>query len=145
MWHLHISTANDACFSFRQNAGCARCCQMACFHNKNTNLGIFWMGLNGKCWYILLLFGILYCHLVQFMSIWHILWMIGIYLPVFECCSRKKSGIRLGYIMDDFFDKRIRSPCSGPILRAGGLCRLCPVFLFSSALTDIFDGAMQSV
>jgi hypothetical protein len=32
---------------------------------------------NGKCWYIVIVFGIFYCHLAHFMSIWHILCPFG--------------------------------------------------------------------
>jgi hypothetical protein len=38
---------------------------------------------NGKCWYMLLPFGILYGHLVDFMSIWFISWSIVIFLARF--------------------------------------------------------------
>jgi hypothetical protein len=34
---------------------------------------------NGKCWYILLTFGIFYGHLVYFMAIWYILCPLGIF------------------------------------------------------------------
>jgi hypothetical protein len=55
-------------------------CQMACFQTKSPTLGKFLEGLaNGRCWYILWLFGLFYDHLVYFMNIWHISRPFGIF------------------------------------------------------------------
>jgi hypothetical protein len=43
----------------------------------------------GKCWHILLPFGIFYGHLVYFMTIWYILWLFGIYFLSFGSCTKK--------------------------------------------------------
>jgi hypothetical protein len=52
---------------------------MVYFQTKNTNLGKFWRAFDWKIliyfmaiWYILLIFGIFYDHLVLFVSIWYI-------------------------------------------------------------------------
>jgi hypothetical protein len=53
---------------------------MVYLKTKNPNLGIFWRPWNGKCWYILRTFGIIYYHFVWCMmyDVWWCLWSFGI-------------------------------------------------------------------
>jgi hypothetical protein len=44
---------------------------------------------NGKCWYIFLPFGILYGHLVNFVTIWYILWSFGTFFSFWYVVPRK--------------------------------------------------------
>jgi hypothetical protein len=45
-------------------------CQMVCFQTKNPTWENFEGPHNGKSWYILCSFGIVYGHLVYYMAIW---------------------------------------------------------------------------
>jgi hypothetical protein len=51
---------------------------MVYFKLKNPNLGKFWGACNGRGLYILWPFCILYGHLVSFMDIWYICWLLCI-------------------------------------------------------------------
>jgi hypothetical protein len=54
---------------------------------------IIWVNFRGifnqRCWYILLLFGIFYGHLVYFVAIWFIIWLFGIFFPFWYAVPRK--------------------------------------------------------
>jgi hypothetical protein len=62
---------------------------MVYFHAKNPSLGIFWRAVK---WTVLVNFISIWCfygHLTNFMSIWNILWSIGIFLLVLVCSAKK--------------------------------------------------------
>jgi hypothetical protein len=46
---------------------------------------------NGKCWYILRPFGIIYDHSV-YVIYWYSLWSFGIFFLVLVCLDQEKSG-----------------------------------------------------
>jgi hypothetical protein len=74
--------------------------QMVYFQTRNSKLGKFWRVLQGKMlvyryigimaiWYMLLPFGIFYCHLVYFVATWGILWLFGIFFPFWYVLQSK--------------------------------------------------------
>jgi hypothetical protein len=44
---------------------------------------------NGKCWYILWPFGIIYDHLVNYMAVWYCMWSFGILFPFWYAWTMK--------------------------------------------------------
>jgi hypothetical protein len=64
---------------------------MVCFQIKNP--GKIWVNFgetyNGRCWYIILPFGVLYGHLVHFVAILYILWLVGSFAQFWLAVRRK--------------------------------------------------------
>jgi hypothetical protein len=50
---------------------------------------IFGGSCNERCWNILWPLGLLYGSLVYFVAIWYILWLFGIFSPVWVYCTKK--------------------------------------------------------
>jgi hypothetical protein len=85
---VHIKICKEQKLLRRLCIVCRQCyqgCQMIYFQTKNPNLGNFRESCNGRCRYILWPFGQFSC---QFMTIWYILWSIGIF-PLFGMLYQK--------------------------------------------------------
>jgi hypothetical protein len=51
---------------------------------------------NGKCWYILWPFCIIYDHLVKYMAVWYSMWSFGILFPFWYVWTMKNLATLLG-------------------------------------------------
>jgi hypothetical protein len=64
-------------------------CQMTYFKPKISIWVNFGRSCNERCWYISWPLGPIYGHLVYFVAIWYLVWLIGIFFPFWYVVQRK--------------------------------------------------------
>jgi hypothetical protein len=76
-------------FILSPDSGKEQGCQTAYFQTENTNLGKFWRVLQWKTLVHLWPFGLFYCHLIYFVIIQYISWLLGNLFLVWHVVPRK--------------------------------------------------------